>query len=52
VAVAAPNRWTGRVVGVGLLVLIALILLAWAAQRKRPEPVGAAKPRVNHEVEV
>ncbi len=42
-------KWTGRVVGVGLLVLIALALLAWAAQRKRPTASGAARPRENHQ---
>jgi hypothetical protein len=48
VKVAGAEHWTGRVVGVGLLVLIALILLAWAAQRKRPTAGGASKPRENH----
>jgi hypothetical protein len=48
VKVAGAEHWTGRVVGVGLLVLIALILLAWAAQRKRPVATGASKPRANH----
>jgi hypothetical protein len=52
VKLAAANRWTGRVVGVGLLVLIALILLGWAAQRKRPATSGGAKPRVNQNAEV
>ncbi len=48
VKVAEGEHWTGRVVGVGLLVLIALILLGWAAQRKRPAASGASKPRDNH----
>jgi hypothetical protein len=39
---------TGRVVGIGLLALIALVLLGWAAQRRRPKPIGASKPRTNH----
>ncbi len=39
---------TGRVVGIGLLALIALVLLGWAAQRRRPKMTGAAKPRTTH----
>ena len=39
---------TGRVVGIGLLALIALVLLGWAAQRRRPKAAGAAKPRTTH----
>ena len=39
---------TGRVVGIGLLALIALVLLGWAAQRRRPKVTGASKPRTNH----
>jgi hypothetical protein len=39
----------GRVVGIGLLALVALGLLGWAAQRRRPSgPSGASKPRANH----
>jgi hypothetical protein len=45
VKVAGTQRWTGRLVGVGLLALIALILLAWAAQRKGPTTKVASKPR-------
>ncbi len=39
---------TGRVVGIGLLALIALVLLGWAAQRRRPKVSGASKPRTTH----
>ncbi len=39
---------TGRVVGIGLLALIALVLLGWAAQRRRPKMTGASKPRTTH----
>ena len=40
---------TGRVVGIGLLALIALVLLGWAAQRRRPNLAkGATKPRTTH----
>ncbi len=39
---------TGRVVGFGLLALIALVLLGWAAQRRRPVAAGATKPRASH----
>ena len=39
---------TGRVVGIGLLALIALVLLGWAAQRRRPKMTGASKPRSTH----
>ena len=39
---------TGRVVGIGLLALIALVLLGWAAQRRRPAAKGATKPRSTH----
>ena len=36
---------TGRVIGIGLLALIALVLLGWAAQRRRPAATGATRPR-------
>ena len=39
---------TGRVVGIGLLALIALVLLGWAAQRRRPKMTGASRPRSTH----
>ena len=39
---------TGRVVGIGLLALIALVLLGWAAQRRRPLASGATRPRATH----
>ena len=47
-SLAGVGRATGRVVGVGLLVLIALALLGWAARRRRPTPAGATRPRNNH----
>ena len=44
----AAGSATGRVIGIGLLALIALILLGWAAQRRRPAARGATKPRATH----
>jgi hypothetical protein len=39
----------GRLLGIGLLAVVALGLLGWAAQRRRPSgPSGASKPRANH----
>jgi hypothetical protein len=52
VKVAGTQRWTARLVGVGLLALIALILLAWAAQRKGPAAKVASKPRQPQETGV
>ncbi len=39
----------GRVIGVGLLVLIALVLLGWVTRSRRPTPSSGAKPRPNHQ---
>jgi hypothetical protein len=39
----------GRVIGVGLLVLIALVLLGWVTRSRRPSPSSGAKPRPNHQ---
>ncbi len=47
-SLAGVSRLSGRVLGVGLLLLIALVLLAWAARRRRPVPNGATRPRANH----
>lgn len=47
-SLAGVGRLTGRAVGVGLLALIAIILLGWAAQRRRPDAAGATRPRSNH----
>ena len=35
-------------IGIGLLALIALVVLGWAAQRRRPKATGASKPRTTH----
>ncbi len=45
---AGSGSATGRIVGIGLLALIALVLLGWAAQRRRPVLTGATKPRASH----
>lgn len=47
-SLAGVGRLTGRAVGVGLLALIAIILLGWAAQRRRPQAAGAIRPRSTH----
>ena len=39
---------TGRFVGFGLLALIALGLLGWAAQRRQPKTRAGMKPRATH----
>lgn len=39
----------GRVIGVGLLVVIALVLLGWVTRSRRPTPSSGAKPRPNHQ---
>jgi hypothetical protein len=40
---------SGRVLGIGILAVVALALLGWAAQRRRPaKPTGAVKPRASH----
>lgn len=39
----------GRIVGIGLLAVIAAVVLVWALNRRRPTPTGASRPRANHE---
>ncbi len=38
----------GRIIGFGLLAVIALGLLGWAAQRRRPKVMSGSKPRATH----
>jgi hypothetical protein len=48
--IKTANGTTGRIIGVGLLVLIAAVLLGWVMRtRRRPAPRGASKPRANHQ---
>jgi hypothetical protein len=47
-SVKSGNGALGRVFGVGLLVLIALVLIGWVMRSRRPAASGATKPRANH----
>ncbi|MGC1304980.1 MAG: hypothetical protein WA840_21625, partial [Caulobacteraceae bacterium] len=47
-SIKAGGGATGRLIGVGLLVLIALVLLGWVMRNRRPAASGATKPRTNH----
>ena len=38
----------GKLVGLGLLAVIVVAVLGWFAQRRRPRPTGAARPRSTH----
>ena len=39
----------GRWIGLGLLAIVALALLGWAARRRRPTVTSGAKPRTTHQ---
>ena len=48
-SLAGVSRVGGRAIGVGLLILVALLGIGWAARgRRRPLPTGASRPRENH----
>jgi hypothetical protein len=47
--IKAHSGLFGRVIGVGLLVVIALVLLGWVTRSRRPTPSSGAKPRPNHQ---
>lgn len=42
---AGDGSATGRVIGIGLLLLIAAVLIGWVWRTRRPAPTGAVKPR-------
>ncbi len=46
---ATAGRAGGRILGLGLLVVIAAVVLGWAMRRRRPTLTGASRPRANHQ---